>query len=131
MATKFPIAVELLKREAQSLRGYDFVNDWRTVRAAAVQAELTALNVVPQVYVNYSSEDGGLDVTVTRGEAEVIEMDWDGLNSDTAADDYTVEDLAAIREKLSAVAAPAYRARLLADLDEVSENLTPYMNREA
>ena len=69
----------------------------------------------PQVYVNVS---GGIaEATVTRGDAEVIEQDWDNLN-DGGLGDYDREDLEAMREKLSGVADPGYRKRLLVDIDE-------------
>jgi hypothetical protein len=69
----------------------------------------------PQVYVNVSG--GVAEATVTRGDVEVIEHDWDNLNDGNAMD-YDPEDLLAMREKLSAVADPKYRDRLVADMDE-------------
>lgn len=78
--------------------------DWPIYRAA-----------MPQVYVNVS---GGIaEATVTRGDAEVIVQDWDNLSGGGLVD-YEREDLEAMREKLSRVAALGYRRSLLADIDE-------------
>lgn len=83
---------------------------WPIYRAAIAGVE------PPQVYVNVSG--GVAEATVTRGEVDVIEHDWDNLRDEG---DYDWDDLQAMREKLSRVANSEYRARLLADIDEVIE----------
>ena len=66
----------------------------------------------PQVYVNVS---GGIaEATVTRGDVEVIQVDWD--NENDAPDS---ESLLDTRAELEKVADEKYRTRLLADIDEL------------
>lgn len=68
----------------------------------------------PQVYVNVS---GGIaEATVTRGDVDVIQIDWDNVN-----DESDIDTLREYRSELEQVADEEYRTRLLADMDEVIE----------
>lgn len=63
-----------------------------------------------QVYVNVS---GGIaEATVTRGDVEVLQVDWDDLN-----DSGDLEQLEEYREYIEKVADEEYRTRLLIDID--------------
>ena len=71
---------------------------------------------IPQVYVNVV---GGIaEVTVTRGDVEVIHVDWDNFEN---GDDNDYDTLLETREELEKVAQPRYRQQLLKDIDELIE----------
>src|SRR5262245_50561543 len=77
------------------------------------------LDAKPQVYVNVS---GGIaEVTVTRGDVEVIHIDWDNFEEA----EY-IQDLIEAREEIDKVAMPGYRKRLLADIDDLIQNHPDY-----
>lgn len=68
----------------------------------------------PQVYVNVS---GGIaEVTVTRGDVEVVHIDWDNLDGNSDAELDVLEDA---REEIEKVADIEYKMRLLDDIDEL------------
>jgi hypothetical protein len=74
----------------------------------------------PQVYVNVS---GGIaEATVTRGEVDVIHVDWDNFRDGDAS----LLDLEDARDEIERVADTEYRARLLDDITELIEGHPDY-----
>lgn len=105
--------------------------DCRCAACTFAQQVLKTPSELPQVYVNYSEDDGGLDVTVTRGQVEVIHVDWGEVNAQADVLGHTIGRetpdakayLVGVHSDLGRVADPDYRARLLDDfIGVIGEN---------
>lgn len=82
-----------------------------------------ALTPRPQVYAQNSSENGGLDVVVTRGEVDLIQIDWDNYDENAnGLDNYELVDLQTTRADLERIADPRLREQLLKSMDEVIQS---------
>lgn len=123
--TANPIALELLQAESDRLETDHYaradLNCDGCTRLAAVSAEFAALSETPQVYV-YLTSGGILDYRVTRGDVDVIDVDWDEL-MERSIEDWegviaTLEGIADIDLRDAEIAEAAREIEKIRDYDE-------------